>query len=131
LDEWKTNISKFFVLHGARFDLISHPLARAYNLLSEIERSSVVNRVRRRVLLVFFYRLKVGSNLKRLKPGSPVLQYLAQTITCSGLVGDDVGIVEGRLADWATRGERYELLAEGLKGCGSLLVLPEDIGDSM
>ena len=80
---------------------------------------------------MFFYCLKAGFNWVRLKPGSPVLQYLAQTITCSGLVKDDVGIVEERLGDWATRGERYELLAKKLNGGGILLVLPENIGDSM
>ncbi|KKZ61072.1 hypothetical protein EMCG_04316 [[Emmonsia] crescens] len=126
---WKGNALTFKkhdepVLSGVALDL---SLVHSYLLLSKIEKQQIINKVRLRFFCVALFRLKeILQNNHCIKD---VVSCFAHTVHCSDLVGDQGGEILDKFHDWVDRGERYNLLAEELKGLGMLFLLPEDVGE--
>ncbi|KAK2805975.1 hypothetical protein FQN50_005990 [Emmonsiellopsis sp. PD_5] len=143
-DKWKANPATFYqqLLPEEEESLLSssgeeNPLASAFTFLrngigtSDSTTSSIVNRVRRRVLYVLFSRLKAAFGRVPLRKLS--LQLLAQIIKNSEeLVEEELSLdgIVGILGEWAAKGDRYESIADELGGLGVLVVLPDGAGDS-
>lgn len=127
---WKKNYMTFFTdSEKKEVDFSSCPLARCYIFLCEAESRGLVCKIQQRILFVLFSRLKDRFGRDRLH--SDVLIKFSRIILRSGLVEGDEGVIERRLGDWACLGTRYDLLASDLGGLGSLILLPDDIGDSL
>lgn len=104
-------------------------LAGCYMFVNDIEKNKEFSTIRLRFFYVLFFRLKQSIQPKRLC--ADVINLLVRIIYHSGLVKDSKDVVEKKLVTWTDRGERYELLAKDLGGLGSLLVLPDDIPESV
>lgn len=104
-------------------------LAGCYMFVTNIEKNKEFSTIRLRIFYVLFFRLKQSIQPKRLC--ADVITLLGRIIYHSGLVKDSKEVVERKLVTWTDRGERYELLAKDLGGLGSLLVLPDDIPESV
>ncbi|KAE8155281.1 hypothetical protein BDV25DRAFT_135028 [Aspergillus avenaceus] len=104
-------------------------LAGFYVLVTDIETHKEICNIRLRLFYVFFNRLK-----QKIQPQgfwNDAVTYLAQIICRSGLVNDSMKVIQDKVTTWVERGGRYELLANDLGGLGSLLVLPEDVPESV
>ncbi|PGH12326.1 hypothetical protein AJ80_06736 [Polytolypa hystricis UAMH7299] len=126
---------RYWVLEGdidetSLSNLTGDPLLRRSYLLAQVlQKRQVLDRVRLRFICVAYYDLK-----KALQPHGPrfsldSFQLFALIIKGSGI--NDSEDVEKTVRELADYGERYVLLSDDLEGEGSLLVLPDDIGESI
>lgn len=105
-------------------------LAGYYMLVDNVEKNTIFSTIRLRFLYVSFFRLKESIQPEE-RLCTDVISLMVQTIYNSGLVKDSKDVVAKKLVNWTDRGERYDLLAKELGGLGSLLVLPDDIPESV
>jgi hypothetical protein len=95
-----------------------------------------IDRIRARLLYVALYRkrqelygrIREGGHRRNLNKHS---RELAQAVRESGLITDSADDIRTHLATWIHRGARYDALASELGGLGTLVLLPEDISDTM
>ena len=99
-------------------------------LVDNVEKNTIFSTIRLRFLYVSFFRLKESIQPEE-RLCTDVISLMVQTIYNSGLVKDSKDVVAKKLVNWTDRGERYDLLAKELRGLGSLLVLPDDIPESV
>lgn len=127
-DAWKQDKVSFYTQANVTFESYHCPLSAAYIFVSQLEKRYAADRVRRRLVYVMFSFIKEQSGRTRLR--DTTLEGFAQIILRSGLVDTPPETIKGQLGTWASRGDKYRLLANDLGGLGSLFLLPEDFGDS-
>jgi hypothetical protein len=92
-------------------------------------RHNSVDRVRARVLCLIFCNCTTAALKRSLLRGTIALQ-LAGVIHQSKLIDDSLEVIQNNLGMWVGRGRRYRRLVEGL-GAGSLILLPNDVSESL
>jgi hypothetical protein len=129
-NEWKVDYLQFYAqIEGAGFEPEQSPLAGAYSFLCRVETRYTMDRIRKRLLYVVFSRLKMAFHRTQLRGN--ILTQFARLIRQSGLIDESLEDIEERVGTWACRGDRYQLLSDDLGGLGALILLPQDIGDSV
>lgn len=106
-----------------------YSLAECYMLMDKMKKENDIGPIRLRFHYLLFYRLK-----ERIQPKGiwkDAISFMVDVIRVTGLVKDTEEEIRRRLMFWSDRGKRYDLLAKDLGGLGSLLVLPDDIPESV
>lgn len=129
LNAWKSAGTSFYTQMDDRFEAYHCPLSGAYIFLTQVERRYAADRIRRRLLYVVFSSIKELFGRTRLR--KTTLEKFTQIINKSGLVDASSDVVKERIGTWASRGDKYKLLACDLGGLGSLFLLPDNVGDSL
>ncbi|KAL2005973.1 hypothetical protein VTN00DRAFT_9627 [Thermoascus crustaceus] len=104
-------------------------LAECYALVVRIQKQQNLHNIRLRLLYIAFYRLKQAIQPRGL--WNDTSYFLAQTIKHSSKVDDTLENIWNNIKIWIDRGERYTLLAKDLGGLGALLILPDNIKESV
>lgn len=107
-----------------------HSLAGYYTLVVDYEKQQDLDRIRLRLFYVSFYRLKMEIQPAR-QGNYDAGIFIARAILASGPVNDSFDVIQRRVRDWISLGDRFSLLARDLGGLGSLYILPNSGGESM
>lgn len=127
LQNWQRKPAELFLLSQHTFDLENGLPTQLYLLLSTINQSQIIDSIRRRFLLLAFYKLREDYTLRRIHPNSR--NDFTNAIIQSGLVEPEK--VYDNCATWASAGARYNALVSSLGGKGILFLLPSDVAASM
>jgi hypothetical protein len=124
LKSWGENPSTFTLPATTLQIGLDHP-AQLYVSLTELDRNRAVDAVRWRLYLLAFCELK--DKLERVTVRGKTARVFENIIFNSNLVADSFDEVVQKCSLWANLGRRYQKIALGLGGRGSLIVFPDDI----